>query len=203
MVFFDDLFEADNFTLAVSRLAKDFRDRYELPPIHQLGIVVPDVEAAAAELEAKGIGPFFIASGSPVFWNERRRLRQFKGKMGIAYHKGFEVELLEPGVGSDFYKACVDTDCRMVVQHLGFLVKDVDLWAARLEKAGYPTWIRGTLKAFPNTTEFAYMDTMAETGLVIEFICWKLLGIPIKVPQAVFHAIGHVEKAIGIRCLPL
>lgn len=203
MVYFDDLLQAENFTVAASSLAKEFRDRYELPPIHQLGLVVPDVISAAAELEAKGMGPFFIASGSPVFWNERRQLKEFTGKMGIAYHKGFEVELLEPGAGSEFYKACVDPDCRMVVQHLGFLVTDVDGLAARLEKDGYPTWVRGSLRAFPTSTEFAYMDTVAETGLVIEFISWRFMGIPFKVPQGIFHAIGHVEKAIGVRCLPL
>jgi hypothetical protein len=203
MVPFNDLLEADNFTLAVSRLAKDFRDKYELPLIHQLGIVVPDVEEAAAVLEAKGMGPFFISSLKPVFWNERRKPGNFTGKVGIAYHKGFEVELLEPGEGSTFYKACVDPDCSMVVQHLGFLVNNVDLQAARLEKDGYPTWIRGTIRVIPASVEFAYMDTVAEAGLVLEFISWKLMGLPFRIPQALFHAVGHMEKAMGIRCLPL
>ncbi len=203
MIPFNDLLEADNFTLAVSRLAKDFRDKYEFPLIHQIGVVVPDVQAAAAELEAKGLGPFFIASGSLALWNERRKLGHFKGKMGIAYHKGFEVELLEPGEGSSFYKDCIDPDCPMVVQHLGFLVNNVDVHAARLESHGYPTWIRGTIRATPLRTEFAYMDTVAETGLVLEFISWRLFGIPFRIPHAAFHAVGHVEKALGIRCLPL
>jgi hypothetical protein len=203
MVPFNDLLEAENFTLAVSSLAKDFRDKYEFPLIHQIGVVVPDVEKAAAELEEKGIGPFFIASGSLALWNERRRLGHFKGKMGIAYHKGFEVELLEPGEGSSFYKDCIDPDCPMVVQHLGFLVNNVDVHAAHLESHGYPTWIRGTIRSIPLSVEFAYMDTVDETGLVLEFISWRLLGIPFRIPQAAFHTIGRVEKATGIRCLPL
>ena len=61
MVYLDDLLKSDDFNLAVSAIAKDFREKYKFPDIHQLGIVVPDVEAAAAELEAKGIGHFFIA----------------------------------------------------------------------------------------------------------------------------------------------
>jgi hypothetical protein len=203
MVSFNDLLEADNFTLAVSRLAKDFRDKYEFPLIHQLGVVVPDVEAAAAELEAKGMGPFFITPLKPVFWNERRKPGHFTGKVGIAYHKGFEVELMEPGEGSTFYKDCVDPGCSMVVQHLGFLTNNVDVQAARLEKAGYPTWIRGTIRAIPASVEFAYMDTVAEAGLVLEFISWKLMGLPFRIPQALFHGVGYVEKAVGIRCIPL
>jgi hypothetical protein len=203
MVSFNALLEADNFTLAVSRLAKDFRDKYEFPLIHQIGVVVPDVQAAAAELEAKGLGPFFISSGSPVFWNERRMLGHFRGKLGMAYHKGFEVELLEPGEGSSFYKDFIDPECPMVVQHLGFLVNNVDVHAAHLERHGCPTWIRGTIRATPLSGEFAYMDTVAETGLVLEFISWRLFGIPFRTPPAVYHALGHVEKASGIRCLPL
>jgi len=203
MVFFDDLLSADNFTLAVSRLAHEFREKYDLPQLHQLGIVVPDVEAAAATLEERGMSPFFIASGSPVFWNERGQDRQFTGKLGIAYHKGVEIELLEPGIGSSFYKACVDPDCSMVVQHLGFLVKDVDAWADRLSRDGYPVWVRGTIRAIPSTSEFAYMDTVEETGFVIELICWKILGIPFTPPSGLFKALGRIEKTIGIRCLPM
>ena len=203
MVFFDDLLSADNFTLAVSRFAHEFREKYDLPQLHQLGIVVPDVEAAAATLEERGMSPFFIASGSPVFWNERGQDGQFTGKLGIAYHKGVEIELLEPGVGSSFYKACVDPDCSMVVQHLGFLVKDVDAWADRLSREGYPVWVRGTIRAIPSTSEFAYMDTVEETGFVIELICWKILGIPFTPPSGLFKALGRIEKTIGIRCLPM
>jgi hypothetical protein len=203
MVSFKELLNADNFTLAVSRLAKDFRDKYNFPLIHQLGVVVPDVEDAAAELEAKGMGPFFITTLKPVFWNERRRLGNLTGKVGIAYHKGFEVELLEPGQGSTFYKDCIDPDCSMVVQHLGFLTNNVDVQAARLEKDGYPTWIRGTIRVIPASVEFAYIDTVADAGLVLEFISWKLMGLPFSIPQALFHAVGHMEKAVGIRCLPL
>ena len=203
MVFFDDLLSADNFTLAVSSLAHEFREKYDLPQLHQLGIVVSDVEKAAAILEEKGMSPFFIASGSPVAWNERGQDGQFTGKMGISYHKGVEIELLEPGVGSGFYKACVDPDCRMVVQHLGFLVNDVDAWADRLVKDGYPVWVRGKIRAFPATSEFAYMDTVEKTGLVIELICWKILGIRFKPPSGIFKAVGRIEKTIGIRCLPM
>jgi hypothetical protein len=200
-MFFEDLLKTDNFTLAVSNLAGEFRDRYELPGLHQLGLVVPDVEAAAVALEAQGMGPFFIASGKPVSWVERGVENSFEGKMGIAYHKGVEVELLEPGTGSDFYAQRLDPESRMVIQHLGFIVGDVDGYASRLAKDGYPVWVRGKLRAGPATTDFAYMDTVKETGLVIEFICWKFLGVPMKVPPAIFRTVGIVEKAIGIRCL--
>jgi hypothetical protein len=203
MVFLDDLMQAPDFQAAVDNLARDFRRRFAFPAINQLGIAVPDVEQAALELEGKGIGPFFIAGGSPDFWYERFEPKSFTGKMAIAYHQGFEIELLEPGVGSDFYRQSVDPCGRPVVQHLGFLVQDVDVWGSILSQAGYPVWVRGRLSAWPTRTNFAYMDTVDQTGLVLEFICWKMLGITFTPMPGMFHTIGRLQKLSGKRAIYL
>lgn len=52
MVYLEDLLKAGDFRQAVYAIAKDFRAAHNFPDIHQLGIVVTDVEAAAAKLEA-------------------------------------------------------------------------------------------------------------------------------------------------------
>jgi catechol 2,3-dioxygenase-like lactoylglutathione lyase family enzyme len=201
MVLLNDLLKADEFSNAVSGLAKDFRERHALPGIHQLGLVVPNVEAAAVELEEKGMPPFFIAAGSPLLWRERGEERNYRGKLGIAYYHGFELELLEPGEGSDFYRQRIDTESRIVIHHLGFIVPDVDDWAGRLAAKGYPVWVRGRLKAGPMTGNFAYMDTINDTGLVIEFISWRLMGVQLNPPAAIFHALGRLEKWTGKRSI--
>ena len=201
MIYLDDLLKSDNFNLAVNEIAKDFREKNKLPDIYQLGIVVPDVEAAAAELEAKGIGPFFIASSGLKLWREHGKPKSFHGKVGIAYYQGFEFELLEPGTGSTFYKSCVDPECRMVVQHLGFRASDVDAEAQSLEKIGCVTWVRGIIKSFPLVTDFAYMDTRDQAGIILEFIDMKILGFAVKIPAGIFHALGRMEKLIGKRSL--
>lgn len=203
MILLDDLMKEDDFAGAVGELAADFRKRFALPVVHQLGIVVPDVEEAARELEDKGIGPFFIAGGDTDFWRERYEPRRFTGKLGMAGFKGFELELLEAGSGSDFYRQCIDSQCRPVVQHLGFLVQDVDTWASILSQAGYPVWVRGKLSAFPSSANFAYMDTVRDAGLVIEFICWKLLGARLTPPFSAYHAMGRIQKLSGKRAIYL
>ncbi|HNY66718.1 MAG TPA: VOC family protein [Deltaproteobacteria bacterium] len=203
MVLLEDLMQAPDFRKAVDGIGSEFRKRFALPPVHQLGIAVPDVVEAAGVLEGKGIGPFFIAGGSPDFWYERYEPRGFTGTMAIAYHQGIEIELLEPGVGSDFYRQSLDADRRPVVQHLGFLVSDVDIWASVLSQAGYPVWVRGRLSAFPTSTHFAYMDTVSDTGLVMEFISWKLLGMTFSPRPGLFHAIGRVQKLTGKRVIHL
>jgi hypothetical protein len=202
-VMLDDLFAAADFAGAANGIAGDFRRKVGLPPIHQLGLVVPDVEKAAAVLENRGIGPFFIASGSPTLWRERDSERGFKGKLGIAYRGGIELELIEPGEGSDFYRRSLDAEGRVVVQHLGFMVDDVDAWAEKFINAGCPVYVRGKLRSFPMSSDFAYMDTEREAGIVLELITWRLFGIRMNMPPAIFHGIGRIEKLIGIRSLPL
>ena len=198
-MYLDDLMASGDLTGQVNSLARDLRTRYDFPPVHQLGLIVPDVEKAAEELEAKGIGPFFIGGGAPKLWRERGRDLDFKGKIGIAYHQGLEIELIEPGTGSDFYRDYVDPDGRIVLQHLGFLVDNVDAWAEKMAADNYPVWIRGKLRAGPLAADYAYMDTVEDAGLLLEFIHWRFLGIRWNLPAGVYHAIGRLQKWSGKR----
>ena len=203
MVYFDDLLKDANIDDTVSQIAKDFREKYQFPKVRQLGVVVADVEAAASELEDKGIGPFFIASDTLDFWHERGKKKTFSGKLGMAVYKGYEIELLEPGVGSNFYKSCVDKNGRMVLQHLGFSVKGVDSYTRKLEETGNKTWVRGRIKSLGLITDFAYMDTVKQAGIILEFIDMRILGISLNPYAGIYHNFGRLEKLIGKRNLSL
>lgn len=200
-VYLDDVLAQKDFRGAANELSKRVRETHGFPPLHQLGVVVPDVERAAGELEARGIGPFFIVAGRPIYWRERGVDRDRTLKLGLGYHQGIEIELLEPGQGSDFYTGSLDDAGRPVVHHLGFLVKDVDAWANKLEVAGTDLCVRGQLKGIGLTAEFAYMEKNADDGLTMEFIRVKLLGVPVKLSAAKVHPIGWIQKSIGKRCL--
>lgn len=203
MLYLDDLLEADDFPGAVNALAEDFMKAHGLSKVHQVGLVVPDVENAAEDLEDRGFGPFFIAKGAPVYWREKGEGRDITGKMGLAYHQGVELELLEPVTGSDFYTRSLDPDGKIVVQHLGFLVKDVDAWADKTTRAGLPVWVRGQLKAFPSTTDFAYLEPLADSGMIMEFINWRVMGFSVSPPPGILKTIGRIEKWTGKRCIAL
>jgi hypothetical protein len=95
----------------------------------------------------------------------------------------------------------VDEGGRMVLQHIGFLVNDVDAHTRELEKAGCATWVRGQIKSFPIVTDFAYMDTVKQAGIILEFIDMRFLGFAVKVPAGIYHSLGRMEKMIGIRSL--
>lgn len=203
MVYLDDVLNAEDFNQAVNDLAETFMAEHGLEKVHQLGLVVPDVEKAAQKLEEKGFGPFFIASGAPVFWKEKGEDKRVSGKMGLAYHKDVELELLEPLNGSDFYTRSLDPEGKIVIQHLGFLVKDVDAYADKAAQAGVPVWVRGQLKAWPSTTEFAYMEPEEKNGLIMEFINWHIMGFSFSPPRGLLKTIGRLEKWSGKRSIAL
>ena len=201
MVFFENLLSAEDFSAAVDGLAREFRNRHELPAVHQLGLVVSDVKEAAHTLEGRGIGPFFIVHGSAAWWRERGQDGNVRGNLGLAYYQGFELELLEPGEGSDFYRQSLDTEGRVVVQHLGMLVRDVDEWMEKLEAAGTPTWVRGRVKMGPVRAEFAYMDALDEVGFIIELIAWRTLGWITTPPTGAVKVLGRLQKWSGKRSM--
>ncbi len=199
-MYLEELLDSGNFTIATGRIASDFRQARRLPPLYQLGVLVRGMEERAGHLESRGIGPFFIAQGSPVFWNERGRLLKPTVKLGLAFHKGVQIELIEPIRDADFYAARLDPAGGMPVHHLGFLVDDVDMHAFELNKSGCPTWVRGTISRFPVRAEFAYMDTEDKAGIVIEFITMKYFGLRIPAPKALYHLLGAVQRLSGPRC---
>ena len=198
-MFLEELLQSPDFGSAVGNLARPFRERWGLPEVRQLGLVVPDVENAADALAKRNIGPFFIAVGAPRLWRERGQERRVRGKMALAYYRGVELELLEPLEGSDFYTPSVDPEGRPVLHHIGFFVEDVDGWADHLDRAGYPIWVRGRLGLGPLRTDFAYMDTVGDAGVVVEFICWRIFGRRFVPPGPVLRAVGGLERRLGFR----
>jgi len=146
VIYLEDLLAEKNFAKAVNGLSRRVRDAHDFPPVHQIGFVVPDVERAAEELEDLGIGPFFIIAGRAAYWREKGELRDPRLKLGMAYHQDIQIELLEPVVGSDIHANSLHPSGKPVVEHLAFLVKDVDAWAEKLVAAGTDLFVRATLK---------------------------------------------------------
>lgn len=201
MIFLEDLMNQPDFCVELETLISEYRDKFSLPKIYQLGLVVEDVEAAALYLEEQGIDTFFIAAGSPALWLEKGEKRSFRGKLGRSYHHGVELELIEPGEGSDIYKRCLDPEGRIVVQHLAFYVDDVDAWAKKLGDASIKVLIRGVNKLGPMDTQFVYMDTEKTIGIIIEFISRKFFGLDWWPLDPVFKVVARFQKWTGKRSL--
>ncbi|HBO6068030.1 TPA: VOC family protein [Pseudomonas aeruginosa] len=187
-----------SFHARVQDMGADFSREFGLPPVHQLGVMVPDVEAAAVELERQGMEPFFVASGTSRYWLESGVLRVMKGKLAMAYRDGVEIELLEPGHGSNWYRDSLASGGTYSVQHLGYMVGDVDTMALRLQAAGFPLRVRGCLASLGLRCNFAYIDTREAHGLVTELIDLRLMGL--RVPPAwVYRPMARLQKLLSVR----
>lgn len=197
---FTQLLNRGDFSDCVQSLARDARERLGIPfPVNQVGVVVPDVVKAAADLEEAGIPPFLLLGGAARDWTERGTPGAMRSRLGFGYHRGIEIELLEPGVGSDFYRRSLDPQGRPIIQHLGFLVRDVDEWAKKLN--GTPVYVRGKIGLGPLRIDFAYMDTERDAGIILEFISHRFLGVRIRPPEGFQQLIGRIEKKSGKRCI--
>ena len=197
-----DILVNPNFNARMQEVGATFRKKAGIPfRVHQAGIVVPDVEKAADSLEAQGFGPFMIAVATLPRWTERDAESRFRGKMGVAYHDGIELELLEPGEGSDFYRQHVDPEGRPVIQHIGFLTHAVDEWAGRLSGMGCPVWVRGRIGVGPLSVDFVYMDSVREAGTIIEFIGYRFAGIPARPAAGINRTAAWLQKKAGKRCI--
>ncbi len=204
MTLLRELVATKNFVAAVGGLAEPIRRRFDLPGVYQLGLVVPDAEAAdEAMVRDWGLDPAFMLDGEAALWIENGKELHVSGRLGFVYYEGFELELIEPRQGADFYARDLDPDGEIFLHHFGFLVHDLDRQTARLTSQGVPLLVRGRLHSGPLTANFSYLDTRAEFGLITELICMRFLGLRTRIPPPLARYMGRRQIKSGKRAVSL
>ena len=142
----------------------------KLPPVYQLGYVVRDIEKACEFYEATyGVGPFqvipevdmdgAILRGKPV---------ETRIKVALAKSDKVEIEFIQPLQGKNLYTEFLDAKGDGI-HHLGFLVDDMNGWKARFAARGFEAVFHRDM----GVMEFAYFDTSAVGGVMLELLQWK------------------------------
>lgn len=180
-------------------LPADFRSRFKLGKIHQLGLAVPNVVNTADRLIHAGLGYFLVAEDDLNYWIEDGQEKFFHGKMGLGYFGGYEIELLEAGKGSKFYSRKFREDGKIALHHIGFLTHSIDERVAEMNKQDIKTTVRGRIKLYPLTIDFAYMNSEQQAGIIIEFIEHRFLGIPITPAEGLIKNTAKFLSALSIR----
>jgi catechol 2,3-dioxygenase-like lactoylglutathione lyase family enzyme len=139
---------------------------------HQIGILVRDLEAAVARHEAL-LGP-----------QEWIRVHNGPHNLHGLHYKGVpadysmllalsgadpQLELLQPLEGPSILQEWLDRRGEGL-HHLGIEVASVDATIAELEAAGYPCLQHGYGFGANGSGAFAYFDTEAELGYLLEAI---------------------------------
>jgi hypothetical protein len=183
MTMFSELATAPDFTAAVREIADPLTQHLKLPDVSQLGLVVPDALAASyAMVRDWGLDPAVIIGSDVTQWIEKGCEKTTSARFGFSYHREFELELIEPRTGTDFYERDLGGDGDIVLHHIGVRVRDVDLETARLTSRGVPLLVRGRSSAGPFRGDFSYLDTRAEFGIIVELICTRFLGLRARIP---------------------
>ena len=143
------------------------REKSPFSELHHVTIAVNDIERAVKFYESIGIGPFksFFTLREFVKLNVPDESAFFKSKVRQAKIGAVSLQLVEPPVeGKTIYREFLD-QMGEGVQHLGFLVDDIDKAETELKGLG----LRVTESARrADGSGFTYFDTEAIGGVTLE-----------------------------------
>lgn len=150
----------------------------KLPHLGQIGIVVYNATRTMEHLESLGIGPWMLWEGTPEFTIEKQGPVNASLKILMAYSGSVQIELIEVTSGRSYYNDTLDK--REGLHHLGYMVNNLEKRIEECKAAGIEVLQRGQIKSKGFTVDYAYMDTQASCGVIIEFIQSKLGPLPLK-----------------------
>jgi len=136
--------------------------------VYQIGVIVKDMDEAEKYYEALGIGPFESLKG-PAPTDRRvygKPAPDVNLRVRIAQAGGVQFELIQPISGNSVQKEFLEKHGEGI-NHLGFLVDDLEREVAKLIEKGFRVISSGKTTAGGG---FAYLDTDKIGGVVFEII---------------------------------
>jgi catechol 2,3-dioxygenase-like lactoylglutathione lyase family enzyme len=169
-----------------------------VPRLSQVGIVVKDLDRAVHHLEKVfGIGPWLIMEGETEYCLDRGREIKVKGRIAMGYSGKIQLELIEILEGDSFH---LDTlgDRDQGPHHLGFEVDDLEERLKACREEGIEILQRGTLKQMGMTIDYAYLDTVETSGVILEYIQTRFLGFKARQWPWLLKLAARFQKRFGI-----
>ena len=144
-------------------MTETIRQLLDLSPCDQVGFVVRDLNAALALYEPL-FGKFTTMDPGPMTYNYRGRDEECEMRLAFGRSGELEVELIEWVSGGCPHKEFLDAG-REGMQHLRFVVDDLDAKVAEAEALGYEAiWT----KRYGEGLAVAYLERTGDP-LMIEF----------------------------------
>jgi methylmalonyl-CoA/ethylmalonyl-CoA epimerase len=174
-----------------------------MPKLAQVGLYVKDMAKATRRYEELfGIGPWLVLEGETVSCVDRGCEVNIKGRIAMGYSGKIQFELIQILEGSNLY---LDTlgGLEEGIHHLGFAVHDLEERLEACREAGIEVLQRGTLKQLGMTIDYAYLDTLDQVGVIMEFIQSRFLGFKTKQAPWMLKTIARMQRRLGIPPDPL
>ena len=137
--------------------------------VAQIGVIVRDLNAATAFYETLGLGPFKTGKGTAPITDREvhgKAAPDVKNRIATAMLGEVEIELVQPVSGASLQREFLETRGEGV-NHLGFVVEDLEGEVARLITRGFRVVSRGTVAG---GGAFAYLDTDRVGGVIFELM---------------------------------
>ncbi len=145
---------------------------YQLPPISQLGIVVRDLEAAMEHYsKALGIGPWrvTVSAAPPMTCTLRGQPATYRVRLGIAQWGPISMELIQYLEGDSIHGEFTRTRGEGL-EHVGVYVPNLDEALEAMKERGIGVLQRADGFGYSRDGRYAYLDTEATMGTVVEVI---------------------------------
>lgn len=161
-----------------------------LPRLGQIGYVVTDIDKTIAYYkDTLGIGPWILLDERPDPCTEKGKEVHPLLRIALAYMGPVQMELIQVVEGESLHLDHVK-ESKGGVHHLGFMVQDLNKRLDACHKMGIGILQRGTIKDIGLTVDYAYLDTVDQAGIILEFIQWRLGAIPLPINRLVHNVVA-------------
>ncbi len=167
-------------------ISGDVKKKLRLPKLGQMGYVVPDINKAIAYYkDTLGVSPWILLDERPEPCIEKGKEIHPLLRIALSYLGSVQVELIEVVEGESLHLNHI-REAREGIHHVGFMVQDINKRLDACRKMGIDILQRGTIKDTGLTVDYAYLDTVDQIGIIIEFIQWRLGPIHLPINRFVF-----------------
>ncbi len=146
---------------------------FPLTQINQIALVVRDLDAALRRYwETLGVGPWKVYTyGSPLVreMTYRGRPHEYRMRLALAEVGPLVIELLQPLSGDNIYVEHLDSKGEGL-HHVGIFVPSFDQAVAQAQQQGFSVLQSGRGYGRWGDGGFAYLDTEAMFGVILELI---------------------------------
>jgi hypothetical protein len=144
-----------------------------LTQINQIALVVRDLDVAMRQYwELLGVGPWKVYTyGAPLLrdMTYRGRTQEYRMRLALAQVGPLVVELIQPLSGDTIYVEHLDRKGEGL-HHVGVFVASFDEAVAEAQQQGFSVLQSGRGFGRFGDEGFAYLDTEASLGMILELI---------------------------------
>jgi methylmalonyl-CoA/ethylmalonyl-CoA epimerase len=146
---------------------------FQVKTIDQVGFVVKDIDKAMEAYWRVGVGPWRVYTyGAPLVKEitYRGKPGDWRFRIALASVGGFSIELIQPLSGKSIYSDYLEHHGESGIQHLGFVVDNLDLAVEEARQSGYEVIQSGRGHGVRGDGKFAYLSTEDDLFTVYELM---------------------------------